>query len=52
MWWDLATLGLDPGERFIAHDEVTGHTWTWGAQTYVQLRPWENVAHVVSVSAR
>lgn len=52
VWWDLATLGLDPSERFIAHDEITGHTWTWAAQTYVQLRPWENVAHVVSVSTR
>ncbi len=52
VWWDLVTLGLDPGERFIAHDEITGHTWTWAAQTYVQLRPWENVAHVVSVSTR
>ncbi len=50
IWWDLAALGMDPAERFIARDEITSGMWTWGAQTYVRLRPWENVAHVVSVS--
>ncbi len=50
IWWDLTALGMDPAERFIAHDEITDGTWTWGAQTYVRLQPWENVAHVVTVS--
>jgi starch synthase (maltosyl-transferring) len=49
VWWDLAALGLSPGERFVAHDLVTDLTWTWGASTYVRLRPWEHVAHVVHV---
>lgn len=52
VWWDLAALGLQPDAQFVANDEITGHTWTWGAQTYVQLRPWENVAHIVSVTTR
>ena len=50
VWWDMHALGMDPGDRFVAHDHITGHTWTWGAQTFVHLRPWENVAHVVTVT--
>jgi starch synthase (maltosyl-transferring) len=49
VWWDLSALGLPAGERFIAHDLITGLTWTWGPSTYVRLRPWEHVAHVVHV---
>jgi starch synthase (maltosyl-transferring) len=49
VWWDLASLGLAPDARFIAHDLVTDSTWTWSAATYVRLRPWEHVAHVVHV---
>ena len=49
VWWDLAALGLPAGERFVAHDLVTDTTWTWGPSTYVRLRPWEHVAHVVHV---
>ncbi len=48
VWWDLEALGLP--ERFVAHDLVTGATWTWGRRTFVRLRPWEHVAHVVTVS--
>ncbi len=50
VWWDLPSLGLDPNQRFIASDLITGHTWTWSAETFVHLRPWENVAHVVQVT--
>jgi starch synthase (maltosyl-transferring) len=49
VWWDLAALGLPAGERFVAHDLVTDLTWTWEQGTYVRLRPWEHVAHVVHV---
>ena len=49
VWWDLPAIGLPAGERFIAHDLVTDVTWTWGPSTYVRLRPWEHVAHVVHV---
>ncbi|MDC3377185.1 alpha-1,4-glucan--maltose-1-phosphate maltosyltransferase, partial [Candidatus Nanopelagicales bacterium] len=50
VWWDMHALGLNPDDKFVAHDHVTGHTWTWSAQTFVHLRPWENVAHVVTVT--
>ncbi len=49
IWWDLESLGLPAGERFVAHDLVTDSTWTWGPNTFVRLRPWEHVAHVVHV---
>lgn len=48
--WDLPSLGLDPQQRFIATDQITGQTWTWSKETYVHLRPWENVAHIVHVT--
>jgi starch synthase (maltosyl-transferring) len=51
VWWDLPSIGLPPGERFVAHDLVTDHTWTWSAGTYVRLRPWEQVAHIVHVGS-
>ena len=50
VWWDLPSLGLDPDTRFIATDLITERTWTWSGETYVHLRPWENVAHIVSVT--
>jgi len=50
VWWDLQALGLPCDRKFVAHDHVTGHTWTWGAETFIQLRPWENVAHVASIT--
>ena len=49
VWWDLAALGLPAGERFVAHDLVADTTWTWGPSTYVRLRPWDHVAHVVHI---
>lgn len=45
--WDMPALGLDWDDRFVAHDLVTDLTWTWERSTYVRLRPWEHVAHVV-----
>ena len=50
VWWDMEALGMSADQRFIAADLVSGHTWTWSAQTYVHLRPWENVAHIVSAT--
>ncbi len=49
VWWDMGAIGLTDDAHFTAHDLVTDSTWTWGAATYVRLRPWDNVAHVVHV---
>ncbi|MDP1877439.1 MAG: DUF3416 domain-containing protein, partial [Actinomycetota bacterium] len=47
IWWDMAALGFGIDDRFIAHDLITDAVWTWGSSTYVRLRPWEHVAHVI-----
>ncbi len=38
---DLASLGLAPGDAFVAHDLVTGGTWRWGEHVFVDLAPWQ-----------
>jgi starch synthase (maltosyl-transferring) len=36
---------------FEVHDELTGETWTWGANgNYVRFDPAERVAHVFSIT--
>jgi starch synthase (maltosyl-transferring) len=49
LWLDLPSLGLHWDDRLLAHDEVTGETWTWGQANYVRLEPWRAVAHVVGI---
>ncbi|GAA3879279.1 DUF3416 domain-containing protein [Saccharothrix violaceirubra] len=49
---DLPVLGVDWHDRLIAHDEVSGQTWDWGAANYVRLEPWRSAAHVVAVQRR
>jgi starch synthase (maltosyl-transferring) len=49
---DLPALGLDWGDRVIAHDEVTGETYDWGDANYVRLDPVRAVAHVLSLQPR
>lgn len=52
MWLDLPALGFAPGDRLIAHDEVTGETYDWGESNYVRLDPLRAVAHIVSLTRR
>jgi starch synthase (maltosyl-transferring) len=47
VWLDLPSLGLDPLDRFVVHDEVSGETYDWGAANFVQLQPWRAVAHIL-----
>jgi starch synthase (maltosyl-transferring) len=49
VWWDLPSLGLPADVPFAVHDLVTDATWSWQPGTYVRLRPWEHVAHIVHV---
>jgi starch synthase (maltosyl-transferring) len=46
---DMAALGLDPGEPYTVHDELSGETWTWGEHNYVRLDPFVEPAHVLVV---
>ncbi len=47
VWWDMPALGLQWHDRFIAHDLITDHSWTWGQADYVRLDPAGAIAHVV-----
>lgn len=47
---DLSALGLDPGASFTVHDELTGAAFEWNAHPWVNLNPWSEVAHILSVS--
>lgn len=46
---DLPALGLDWDDRVLAHDEVTGESYDWGASNYVRLDPLRAVAHIMSI---
>ncbi|MGH3852432.1 MAG: maltotransferase domain-containing protein [Pseudonocardiaceae bacterium] len=47
VWLDLPALGMDPRDRFDAHDEVSGETYNWGHSNFVQLQPWRRVVHIL-----
>ena len=49
VWWDMPALGMDWGDRFIAHDHLSDQAWTWGSATYVKLGPESALAHLVEV---
>ena len=46
---DLPSLGMDWGERFVVHDEITHQDWSWGQHNYVRLDPHHEPAHVLTV---
>ncbi|HET6911129.1 MAG TPA: alpha-1,4-glucan--maltose-1-phosphate maltosyltransferase [Mycobacteriales bacterium] len=46
---DVQALGLEPGDSFEVHDEISDATWTWGEHNYVRLDPFFEPAHVLSV---
>ena len=51
---DLEQLGLGSSstggtDGFVVYDELTGESWVWGADAYVELHPDDRVAHVLHV---
>ncbi|RLV57353.1 DUF3416 domain-containing protein [Aeromicrobium phragmitis] len=50
LWLDLPALGFGYDERLLAHDEVTGEAYDWGAANYVRLDPSRACAHIVSLT--
>jgi starch synthase (maltosyl-transferring) len=48
LWLDLDELGMPADEPFLAHDELTGDTYTWQGQgPYVFLHPTRQAAHIL-----
>jgi starch synthase (maltosyl-transferring) len=46
---DLPALGLNWGDSFAVHDEITNEEWSWSQHNYVRLDPGHEPAHVLSV---
>ena len=46
---DMAALGLEWHDSFVAHDEITGTDWSWHQHNYVRLDPGYESAHIISV---
>ena len=44
-----AALGVSPDGSFVAHDELSGDSYSWGTSPYVRLDPYRRVAHVLHV---
>ncbi|WP_159943164.1 MULTISPECIES: alpha-1,4-glucan--maltose-1-phosphate maltosyltransferase [unclassified Nocardiopsis] len=49
---DLPSLGRTREEELRVTDELTGRSYTWGADNYVRLDPATGPAHVFTVSGR
>ena len=46
----LPALGVDWGETVTVRDDITGAEFTWGQFNFVRLDPWQEPAHVFTVS--
>jgi len=46
---DLPGVGLDWGDSFVVHDEITGEDWSWGQHNYVRLDPSYEPAHILTL---
>ncbi|GGO77054.1 alpha-1,4-glucan--maltose-1-phosphate maltosyltransferase [Nocardioides deserti] len=46
---DLPAMGMEQGESFGVHDEITGADWSWSQHNYVRLDPYHEPAHVLTV---
>ena len=47
---DLPALGLTSEDRVLVRDEITGSEWAWGHDNYVRLDPFEEPAHLLTVT--
>ncbi len=43
---NVEAIGQDWDAEFEVTDQITGNRYTWSAANYVNLKPWENVAHI------
>src|SRR5580704_4197827 len=50
VWLDAGALGVQPGNAFIATDELTGDSYRWSQANYVRLDPAWSPAHIFAVT--
>ncbi|MCD6639070.1 MAG: alpha-1,4-glucan--maltose-1-phosphate maltosyltransferase [Nocardioides sp.] len=46
---DMPALGMGWHDSFVAHDEISGESWSWSQHAYVRLDPAVEPAHVLTV---
>ncbi|MEO8517857.1 MAG: alpha-1,4-glucan--maltose-1-phosphate maltosyltransferase [Dermatophilaceae bacterium] len=46
---NMPSLGLVPGDTFVAHDLVTGASWQWGEHNFVRLGPDGEPVHIIHI---
>jgi starch synthase (maltosyl-transferring) len=49
VYLDMPSLGLEYGQTFSVHEEITGADWSWWQDNFVQLNPWACPVHVLHV---
>ncbi|MDX6257471.1 MAG: hypothetical protein QOJ11_3805 [Frankiales bacterium] len=49
---DMPALGLGWDDTFSVRDELTGAVYEWGQRPYVQLDPFTQPAHILSITRR
>jgi starch synthase (maltosyl-transferring) len=49
---EMPALGLDWDDRFTVRDELTGAVYEWGQRPFVQLDPFRQPAHILTVTRR
>ena len=49
--WNMPEIGLGWNSEFSVKDEITGSSWRWNEHTFVRLNPYENVAHIATVTS-
>jgi starch synthase (maltosyl-transferring) len=49
--WNMPEIGLRWGTEFSVKDHITDSSWRWNDHTFVRLNPYENVAHIATVSS-
>ena len=46
---DMPALGLDWQDTVTVREEITDQTWHWGEHNWVQLAPWNEPVHILSL---
>lgn len=48
---DLHALGYSADDQIEVHDQISGATYWWGRDAWVQLDPWHEPAHIFTIPA-
>ncbi|MFH0411845.1 maltotransferase domain-containing protein [Corynebacterium sp. L4756] len=43
---DYEAIGMEPGESYVVHDQISGASYEWSERNFVRLEPLRDVAHI------